>query len=270
MKSLVAPDNITMLAAVINDVAYPLFDYKNNVELTSSSRMRAIKNTVSYSFGHKSGSALTFDLKFSDQKKNDKPFKLEIQHNFDNLNENFKNRFGKEPKDFSMFLAEEISLKVSRHPSGRYNLEYRINKRGFHNQFLGTFIGNTSPRQFYESSFRLYHFLMMAGYEVEFSGMVKLEYLNSVLVELDLDTRMRLRGWIYRQYNTQEDKAIRRLVDQSVKAAFEKMGLIYQANLFGDFGKTFMPMSLFAEGVLIPEIYFTEESLQGKKLQPYR
>lgn len=270
MKSLVAPDHITMLAAVIHDMTYPLFDYKNNIELNSSSRMRAVKNTISYSFGHKGGSALTFNLKFSSQKESSDSFRSEIQLRFEKLKADFETRFGKRSLDFNVFLADKVSLKVSRHPSGRYNLEYRANSSGLYRQFMGTFIGNTSPRKFYESAFRLYHFLMIAGYDVDFNDMIKLEYLNSVMVELDADTRIRLRGWIYRQYNTQQDKDIRILVDQRIKNNFEGMGLVYQSNLFGDFGKTFMPMSLYAEGVLIPEVYFTEASLQGKKLQPYR
>lgn len=270
MKPTTARDQITMLATVIHDMTNPSFDHKNNVELTSDTRMRAVKNTVSYSLGHKSGSALAYDLKFSAQKNSSDSFKSEIQQNLEKLNVDFKTRFGTEPINLKLFLADAISLKASRHPSGRYYLEYRINNSGPHNQFLGVFVGNTNPRKFYESSFRLYHFLMSAGYDVDFNNIVQLEHLNSVLVKLDVDTRLHLRGWIYRQYNKEQDIAIRYSVDKRVKSAFETMGLVYQANLFGDFGKTFMAMSLYAEGVLIPDIYFTEESLEGQLLQPYR
>ncbi|MCS3430582.1 hypothetical protein [Klebsiella sp. BIGb0407] len=270
MKPILSPDHITMLSAVINDIAYPLFDYKNDVNLNSNSRMRAVKNTVSYSFGHKSGSALCYDLKFSEHKEYPEYFKSVIKKNLENLNANFASRFGKEIPNTNIFLASKISLKVHRHPSGHYNLEYRLSESGLHSQFAGIFSGNMSSRQFYESSFRLYHFLMLAGYDVDFTNIIKLEHLNSVMVELDLDTRIKLRGWIHRHYTKDQDEIIRNLVDKKIEVNFKNMGLVYQANLFGDYGKTFMPFSLYAEGILVPEIYFTEESLHGKKLQPYR
>ncbi|WOZ79984.1 hypothetical protein [Kosakonia sacchari] len=269
MKKSVSPDNISMLAAAIHDLIYPLHDRKNNTELTDSTRMRAVKNTVTYSFGHKSGSALAYNLKFSFQKEESTDFKKEIDTCFEKLCNVLEERFGTSYRNLLILKSKKISLRVSRNPSGRYNLEYRSNGNGLHSQLMGVFIGNQIPRDFYQSTFRLYHFLMRAGYDVEFKDMVKLEGLNSVMVELDMDTRIKLRGWIYRDYNKELEPKIREEVDKKIQDSFDKMGLIYQANLFGGFGETFMPMSLFAEGVLIPEIYFTPQSLKEHRLQPY-
>lgn len=270
MKKIVAPDLITMLAAVIHDMTYPSFDRKNNVGLTSDSRMRAIKNTVCYSFGVNSGSALAYDLKFSAQKSSSENFKAILNQKFEKLNMDYTSRFGSEALNAKLVQAVSISLKVSRHPSGSYSLDYAVNKSGMYNQLLGVFTANSNPREFYESSFRLYHFLMRAGYEVDFHNLVKQEHLNSVLVHLDMDTRYMLRGWIYRDYSDEQDMLVRHAVDKKVKSEFEQMGLVYQANLFGDFGSTMMPMSLNAEGVLIPDIYFTKASLGGQRSYPYR
>lgn len=269
MKNLVSPDNISMLAAAIHDLIYPLHDRKNNTELTESTRMRAVKNTVTYSFGHKSGSALAYNLKFSSQKEANTVFKKEIETRFEKLCNDLEERFGTSRRNLLILKSDKISLRVSRHPSGRYNLEYRSNDSGLHNQLMGVFIGNQHPRDFYKSAFRLYHFLMRAGYDVEFKDMIKLEGLNSVMVELDLDTRIKLRGWIYRDYNKEIEPKIRQEIDESIQNSFNRMGLVYQVNLFGEFGETFMPMSLFAEGVLIPEVYFTPQSLKEHHLQSY-
>lgn len=81
---------------------------------------------------------------------------------------------------------------------------------------------------------------------------------------------MNLRGWIYRRFDSQTEVIVRKSVDKTIYEAFESMGLQYQIKDFGEFGATFMPMSLYAEGVLIPEIYFTERSLLAHHLQPYR
>lgn len=269
MKKFVAPDQISMLAAAIHDLTYPSHDHKNNTVLTDSTRMRAVKNTVAYSFGHKSGSDLAYNLRFSVQKNESADFKKEIQTVYEKLCDALKERFGISDSNLLILKSGKIELRVQRHPSGRYNLEYRSKDSGFHRQLMGVFIGNQTPRDFYQSAFRLYHFLMRAGYDVDFKDMVKLEGLNSVLIELDLDTRMKLRGWIYRDYNKELEPIIREEVDKKIQDTFVKMGLIYQANFFGDFGETFMPMSLFAEGVLIPEVYFTPQSLKEYRLQPY-
>lgn len=270
MKKNTSLDFITMLSSVINDMTYPLFDYKNDVELNNSSQMRAVKNTVSYSFGHKSGSSLAFDLKFAIQKEVPDDLKSEIKLRFEELVANFESRFNVNRLKLDIFLADKIALRVSLHPSGRYNLECCANNRCSYTQLFGAFIDNSNCRKFYESSFRLYHFLKKAGYDVEFSNINRLEGLYSVLVELDIDTRFSLYSWINRLHPKNQDKKILASVDKKILAAIEKMGLEYQPYLFGDFVMNSIPMSLYAEGVLIPEVYFTEQSLLGRQLQLYR
>lgn len=97
----------------------------------------------------------------------------------------------------------------------------------------------------------------MSANSVDYENIIKLDKLNSVLITLDMETRMNLRGWIHHRFNSQEEVIVRNSVDKTIYEACESMGLQYQIKDFGEFGATHLPMSLYAEGVLIPEIYFT-------------
>lgn len=271
MQKNTTPDQITWFSRVITDLINPTNDLiKNNKLEDMPTKIRIVKNTVSYGLGIKSGSNLENLLKFTSQRPDNGNFYLYLQENLEIIMKALVTRFGISTPDIQIFGKKEISLKGIYHPSGRLYLEYRHRSGGPYTPIKGLFFGNFEPREFYEASFRLYHFLSAMGYSVEFENMTKLEHLDSILVELDIDTRMNLRAWIHRYFDKSTDVEIRSTIDEKIKNNFERMGLQYQTKHFGDFGSTPMPMSLYSEGVLIPAIYFTHGSLREHKLYAYR
>ncbi|MFM1690756.1 hypothetical protein ACJ7VZ_19920 [Aeromonas salmonicida] len=271
MKKITAPDHITWFSRVITDLINPTNDLiKNNKLEDMPTKRRIVKNTVCYALGIKSGSNLENILKFTSQRPDNGNFYLYLQDNLDIIMKALVTRFGSSIPEIKVFEKKEILLKGIYHPSGRLYLDYRHRNGGIYTPIDGVFFGNFEPREFYEATFRLYHFLRATGYSVEFENMTKLERLDSVLVELDIDARMNLRSWIYNYFDKSIDEDIRVEIDGKIKNSFERMGLQYQTKHFGDFGLTPMPMSLNTEGVLIPAIYFTHGSLREHKLYPYR
>lgn len=271
MKNKTAPNFLTNLSRVITDLVNPYNDLKNNTVLEDkAAKIRAVKNTVCVAMGYKSGSDYDNSLKSVIQREDNSDYKKYIHENLDAIISKLSDRFGIDPNSLKVLSGDMIRLKGIYHPSGRFYLDYRHQSGGLNTPLFGVFFGNFERRDFYEAAFRLYHFLMSAGYDVDFENIIKLDKLNSVLVALDMETRMNLRGWIHRTFDSQTEVVVQKSVDKTIYEAFETMGLQYQIKDFGEFGATYMPMSLHAEGVLIPEIYFTERSLLGHQLQPYR
>ncbi|MDK4745464.1 hypothetical protein QOY93_08850 [Leclercia adecarboxylata] len=272
MKSILARDPITMLAVVLHDMIYPHFDFFTGKELDDNSRMRAVKNTVSYAFGYKSASDLANYIKQTSQKQHFENFKSELIDKLNILKDLLDKRFGN-PVNLNIFKCEAIILKASRHYSGRHNLEYQVdNRRVLPVQLKGLMIGNTDYREFYQASLKLYHFLLLAGFNVEFPGLIRQDELYSVLIPLNPNSRILLRDWIYRRHNPANEAKIRQAIDEEIFAAAKLIGLVFQTHLYGEFGKTVMPMIIMDDenGVIIPDVYFTKESVQGHELHLYR
>lgn len=272
MKSNLARDPITMLAAVLHDMIFPHADILTGKELDDNSRMRVIKNTVCYAFGFKSASDLANYINLTSQKKHFEFFKDELCAKLDILKDKLEERFGK-TVNLNIFKSESIILKASRHPSGRHNFEYQgDDRRAFPVQLQGLMIGNTHYREFYQASLKLYHFLLLAGFNVEFPGLINQDELYGVLIPIDSKTRIVLRDWIYRRYAPEDDEKIRQDIDKKIFEAIKSIGLVFQANLYGEFGKTIIPMKIMddAQGIMIPDVYFTRKSTQDLQLYIYR
>lgn len=269
MKSIKARDPISMLSSVIHDLVYPHTDRFSGKELDDSSRMRAVKNTVCHALGYKSGSNLAHYLKQTAQKDHFANLQDEIRDNLDTLKTELETRFGGKI-NLDIFNASTISIRATRHPSGRLNLDSRLNDRGLHQQAKGLLIGNFDYREFYQAALQLYHFMILAGYEVQFEGMQGQEQLFSVFIPLDSNTEMTLHHWISGRIQPADMDAVKQFVDNKLIESINNSGLVFQTDLFGEFGKTDIPMIEVDDGVLIPDIYFTEKSTEGHKLHLYR
>lgn len=273
MNNKTAPNFLTNLSRVITDLTNPHNDLKKDSVLNDqAAKMRAVKNTVCFALGYKSGSDYDNSLKSVIQREDNDDYKKYIHENLDNIISKLSDRFGIAPDSLKILSGDKVILKGSYHPSGRFYLDYRHQRRGLNTPLFGVFFGNFERREFYKAAFRLYHFLMSAGYDVEFENIIRLDNFQSVYIPLDINVHISLRDWVNRRFDSETEEVVRKSFNKVIFEKFESMGLQYQINDFGEFDATHMSFSLSRseEGVLLPEIYFTERSLLAHQLQPYR
>lgn len=273
MNNKTAPNFLTNLSRVITDLTNPRNDLKRDSVLDDkATKIRAVKNTVCFALGYKSGSDYDNSRKSVIQREDNGDYKKYIHENLDAIISKLSDRFGIDPNSLKILSGEKVILKGNYHTSGRFYLDYRHQRRGFNTPLFGFFLGKSERREFYEDAFRLYHFLKSAGYDVEFENVIRLDNLQSVYIPLDINVHISLRDWVNRRFDSETEAVVSKSFNKAFFEKFVSMGLQYQINDFGEFDATHMSFSLSRseEGVLLPEIYFTERSLLAHQLQPYR
>ncbi|QHP79399.1 hypothetical protein EO763_05280 [Pectobacterium odoriferum] len=259
------------LASIILDISVRDFSHPDGEKLSVDAAKTSLIDIISQSAGYKGGADFHEFLKFA-QQKDLSHLPTQLISLVKQIEDEVVQRYGhRHALAFQALSSKEVSLKVADHSSGNLTLMYKTPEMRLYNDAYGqSLFANNDPISFYESAIRFFEFLLAAGRKVTFENLSTLPKLEGILLPLPSDIKMNIRAWIHKLHiqNPELDQKIHKNNNKNIRENLLKNNLKFKEKIYPSNAPSIF--SLYAEGILIPRVYFEEASLVGHSLLPFK
>ncbi|QQG29359.1 hypothetical protein JFY74_04645 [Pectobacterium carotovorum] len=268
-KSLFNP--AACLANTILDLSGRDFSRPDGEILSADAAKTSLIDIISESAGYKGGAHFYEYLKFA-QQKDLSHLPAQLISLAKQIEDEVVQRYGhRHALAFRALTSEKVNLKVAYHPSGNLTLMYKNPEMPLYDDARGSnLFTNDDPASFYKSAICLFEFLLAAGRKVTFENLPELPKLEGILLPLPDDVKMSIRAWIHRLYiqNPELDQKTHKENNEKIREELLKNNLKFKGKIYPSNAPSIF--SLYAEGILVPRVYFEEASLVGHSLLPFK